>query len=102
MTVTIKVDFNNLARNGKVVALPTWADGPVAVGQRVRAVDYDGLTFDAEVAEEDIESHTLYLTLGDELPPKWSDIPVEQMSDHGPYLCEGSGRWIPCRHCEGN
>jgi len=102
LTITIKVDFNNLARNGKVVALRTWADGPVAVGQRVRAVDYDGLTFDAEVAEENIESHTLYLALGDELPPKWSDVPADQLPGHGPYLCEGCGRWIPCRHCEGN
>ncbi|QXW04052.1 hypothetical protein [Rhodococcus globerulus] len=66
---TIRIDFNDLARGGKVVALKSWADGPVALGDHVIAFDeIEDLRYSAVVAEEDTETGEIYLELGDELP----------------------------------
>lgn len=59
---TVHVDFNDLARGGKVVALRSWADGPVSVGDRVLAVDrFEDMRFSAVVAEENAETGEIYL-----------------------------------------
>ncbi|MDV8021995.1 hypothetical protein [Rhodococcus sp. IEGM 1330] len=63
MTI-VNVDFNDVARGGKVVALRSWADAPVVVGETVQAVDrLEGLSFDAVVSEEDDASGEIYLSL---------------------------------------
>ncbi|MEU0538328.1 hypothetical protein ABZ319_00515 [Nocardia sp. NPDC005978] len=62
MRTTVHVDFNDLARDGKVVALKEWANGPIAVGDLVTLVDQfdDELTMRAVVAEQD-DSGQMYL-----------------------------------------
>jgi hypothetical protein len=60
--VTVDVDFNILARGGKVIALQTWADGPLVLGDKVRAYDHDGdLDMEATVSEFDPETNFFYL-----------------------------------------
>ncbi|QDM57094.1 hypothetical protein SEA_WHACK_31 [Rhodococcus phage Whack] len=93
MTTTVLVDFNDLARGGKVVALKKWADGPVSVGDRVTAFDdIEDLRFDAVVAEENVETGEIYLALNedaeiatqlvikvdDDAPGGWETIPREK------------------------
>ncbi|BAG32218.1 hypothetical protein [Nocardia farcinica] len=60
---TVHVDFNDVARDGKVVALRDRADGPLAIGDLVTAVDqFDGeLATPAVVAEQDDDGRVLYL-----------------------------------------
>jgi hypothetical protein len=59
--ITVIVDFNARARHGLVKASPRHADGPVMVGDRVRAVDPDekGMSFEATVRS--IEDGRMYL-----------------------------------------
>ncbi|MFF8327826.1 hypothetical protein ACH49M_21545 [Rhodococcus qingshengii] len=65
---TIRIDFNDRARGGKVVALKSWADGPVTLGDDVIAFDEtEDLRYSAVVAEEDEETGEIYLELGVEL-----------------------------------
>lgn len=60
--VTVDVDFNLLARGGKVIALQSWADGPLVLGEKVRAYDQDGeLDMEAIVSEYDEETKHFYL-----------------------------------------
>ncbi|TSD47996.1 hypothetical protein FFI94_018955 [Rhodococcus sp. KBS0724] len=93
MTTTVLVDFNDLARGGKVVALRSWADGPVSVGDRVTALDdMEDLRFSAIVAEENAETGEIYLALDEganaathlivkvdgDNPQSWETIPREK------------------------
>lgn len=76
MTI-VHVDFNDLARGGKVVALRSWADGPVAIGDRVLAVDrFEDMRFSAVVAEENPETGEIYLAFD---PDVVDSMPAEHV-----------------------
>ena len=71
----IKVDFNNLARNGQVRASLRNADGDVREGDLVEAFDPDDdLTYDATVVEVDEGRGRVYLQ------PHWEPaVPSDQL-----------------------
>lgn len=60
--IRIKVDFNNLVRQGQVRASVRHADGEVNEGQTVEAFDpAEGLSYEATVVEIDEASGRVYL-----------------------------------------
>lgn len=68
----IKVDFNNLARQGRVRTSLRHADGDVVEGQVVEAFDpAEGLRYPATVVEIDQASGRIYLE------PHWEPVDLQ-------------------------
>jgi hypothetical protein len=99
--ITVIVDFNARARHGLVKASPRHADGPVMVGDRVRALDPDEPDMAFQATVQSIEDGRMYLEVdwqpeaSSELQQTFSLAPMVWISTLSSAASAGSFRGLP-------
>lgn len=61
--IVVNVDFNDLARGGRVVAMDKWSSHPLEYDRIVYATDYEGTNFICRVEDHDLLTDIFYLKM---------------------------------------